>query len=295
MAAAALTLVTGATGFVGRHVLRELVEQNGRLRLVVRDGHQNAIQHCDAIESVVTTADLWAETPEWWERTCQGVDTVIHVAWYAEPGKYLQSPLNSECLAGTLRLAQGASRAKVRRFVGIGTCFEYDLSFGRLSIDTPLRPATAYAEAKAAAFRALSRSLAQSGVEFVWCRLFYLYGEGEAEGRLVPYLRARLSAGERADLSSGTQVRDYLDVRDAARMIVKAAHGTVQGPLNICSGAGTTVRELAERVADEFGRRDLLRFGARVDNLTDPPVVVGVRAANDGGEAQFTPMLPRSA
>jgi dTDP-6-deoxy-L-talose 4-dehydrogenase (NAD+) len=295
MAAAALTLMTGAAGFVGRHVLRELVEQNGRVRLVVRDGRPNEIQRCDAIDTVVTTPDMWAETPAWWEKICHGVDTVIHLAWYAEPGKYLQSPVNSDCLAGTLRLAQGASGAKVRRFVGIGTCFEYDLAFGRLGIDTPLRPMTPYAEAKAAAFRALSQSLPQRGVEFVWCRLFYLYGEGEAQGRLVPYLRARLRAGERADLSSGTQVRDYLDVRDAARMIVRAARGTVQGPLNICSGTATTVRELAERIADEFGRRDLLQFGARPDNLTDPPVVIGVRAANEVGEAQFTPMLPRSA
>ena len=59
-------------------------------------------------------------------------------------------------------------------------------------------------------------------------------------------------------------------------MIVEAARGPAQGPINICSGTPMTVRELAERVADEYGRRDLLRFGARPDNLTDPPVVVGV-------------------
>jgi nucleoside-diphosphate-sugar epimerase len=295
MAAAALTLVTGATGFVGRHVLRKLVEQKSRLRLVVRTSRQSEVPRRGAVETVVTTSDMWAETSAWWENICHDVDTVIHIAWYAEPGKYLQSRINSECLAGTLRLAQGASHAKVRRFVGIGTCFEYDLNFGRLSIDTPLRPMTPYAEAKAAAFRALSQSLPQSGVEFVWCRLFYLYGEGEAEERLVPYLRARLRAGGRADLSSGTQIRDYLDVRDAARMIVKAARASAQGPLNICSGTATTVRELAERVADEFGRRDLLQFGARPDNVTDPPCVVGVRTADVVGEAQFVPMLPRSA
>jgi dTDP-6-deoxy-L-talose 4-dehydrogenase (NAD+) len=80
-----------------------------------------------------------------------------------------------------------------------------------------------------------------------------------------------------ADLTSGAQIRDFMDVRDAGRMIADAALGTRQGAMNVCSGVPVTVRELAERVADEFGRRDLLRFGARADNLVDPPVVVGVR------------------
>ena len=85
---------------------------------------------------------------------------------------------------------------------------------------------------------------------------------------------------EPAELSSGSQIRDYLDVREAGRMIVEHALGAGQGPVNICSGTPVTVRELAERIADEYGRRDLLRFGARPDNLVDPPCVVGVRAAN---------------
>jgi len=276
-AAAPLILLTGATGFVGRQVLRALAARNCKLRLVVRAGTQDRLTPADAIETVVETADLWSEDAAWWADVCRGVDTAIHVAWYAEPGRYLQSPANLDCLSGTLRLAQGASRATVRRFVGIGTCFEYDLGAGMLSVETPLRPSTPYAASKAAAFLALSHYLPQQGVEFAWCRLFYLYGEGEDKRRLVPYLRARLSAGEPAELSSGTQVRDYLDVREAARMIVERALGAGQGPVNICSGTPVTVRALAERISDEYGRRDLLCFGARADNPVDPPFVVGLR------------------
>ncbi|MBI5909549.1 MAG: NAD(P)-dependent oxidoreductase [Betaproteobacteria bacterium] len=279
-AAAPLTLLTGATGFVGRQVLQELGKRNCKVRLIVRDGSQSRIAQSNAIEAVIATADLWSESVAWCADVCRGVDSVIHAAWYAEPGQYLSSPKNLECLAGTLRLAQGASQAKVRRFVGVGTCFEYDLGAGYLSVATPLRPSTPYAAAKAAAFMALSQYLPQQGVEFAWCRLFYLYGEGEDDRRLVPYLRAKLSAGEPADLSSGSQIRDYLDVGEAGRMIVEHALGAEQGPVNICSGTPVTVRELAERIADEYGRRDLLRFGARPDNLVDPPCVVGLRAAN---------------
>lgn len=272
-----LILLTGAAGFVGRQVLRVLGERGCRVRPVVRAGKQETLARDAAIETIVASPDIFAESAAWWARTCSGADTVIHAAWYAEPGQYLQSPKNQECLSGTLRLAEGAVRAKVRRFVGIGTCFEYDLNAGRLSVETPLRPSTPYAQAKVDAFNALSAALPRQGVAFAWCRLFYLYGEGEDSRRLVSYVRGRLQAGEPAELSSGSQVRDFLDVREAARMIVDVALGSQEGPVNICSGKAVTVRELAERIADEFGRRDLLRFGARPDNPVDPPCVVGVR------------------
>ena len=269
-------LLTGATGFVGRQVLRLLREQGAAVRVVVRYGHHPQPDDISTLDHVVQTTDLFAENQEWWEKTLDGINTVIHVAWYTEPGKYLQSVKNIDCLSGTLNLAKGAVLAGVRRFVGIGTCFEYDLSSGMLHIETPLRPATPYAAAKAAAYLALSQWLATQGIEFAWCRLFYLYGEGEDARRFVPYLRTKLAAGEPAELTSGNQIRDFLDVRIAARMIVETALGSSQGPINICSGVPITIRQLAEKIADEYGRRDLLRFGARPDNLVDPPCVVGV-------------------
>jgi dTDP-6-deoxy-L-talose 4-dehydrogenase (NAD+) len=264
---------------VGRQVLQALAERKCSVRAVIRDGKQGQLRGSGEIERIVTSPDIFAESRDWWAEACRGVDTIIHAAWYAEPGVYLQSPKNFACLAGTLLLAQAAIEARVRRFVGLGTCFEYDLSVGHLTVDTPLKPTTIYAEAKVRTFAGLSQLLPQHGVEFAWCRLFYLYGEGEDERRLVPYLRSKLKAGEPAELSSGTQIRDFLDVREAGRMIAEAALGTIQGPVNVCSGTGVTVRALAEQIADEYGRRDLLRFGARPDNLVDPPVVVGVRAA----------------
>jgi nucleoside-diphosphate-sugar epimerase len=271
-------LLTGAGGFVGRQVLAAFAARGVVVRVVLRNGRVVPAEAADAVERIVTTPDLFAESVEWWQRACEGIDTVVHVAWYAEPGRYLQSPLNLECLEGTLRLARGAVAAGVRRLVGIGTCFEYDLSGGGLlTTDTPLRPSTPYAGAKAAAYHALSTFAPTVGVSFAWCRLFYLHGDHEDPRRLVPYLRARLSAGETAELTSGRQVRDFLDVRAAGAWIAELAIGQRTGAVNVCSGVPITVRALAERIADEYGRRDLLRFGARPDNLIDPPMVVGVR------------------
>ena len=271
-----ITLLTGATGFVGRQILRALNEKGVRVHVVVREGKQSQIAVSEHIESIVTTLDLFAETSDWWARVCAGIDTVIHAAWYVEPGKYLEANQNLDCLTGTLQMAKGAAQARVRRFIGIGTCFEYDLSGGVLSIETPLQPLTPYASAKGAAYMSLSQWLPKQSVEFGWCRLFYLYGDGEDPRRLVPHLRSMLVAGAPVELTKGDQIRDFLDVRIAGRMIVEMALGHVQGAVNICSGTPITVRQLAEQIADEYGRRDLLKFGARPDNLIDPPCVVGV-------------------
>jgi dTDP-6-deoxy-L-talose 4-dehydrogenase (NAD+) len=190
--------------------------------------------------------------------------------------EYQHSPLNFDCLIGSLKLARGAAKAGVKRFIGIGTCAEYDQNQGILSIDSAIKPKTPYAAAKTSLFFALSQWLPAQSISFAWCRLFYLYGEGEDGQRLVPYIRTKLALGEIAELTSGKQIRDYIDVAEAGKKIATVVNDeSYQGPINICSGVPVTVRQLAEKIADEFGRRDLLRFDVRPDNIFDPHCVIG--------------------
>ena len=272
-----IVTVTGATGFVGRQITRALLGRGCRVRLIVRDPHRLGELSASSAVEVFQTEDLFEESPARLREFLADSQTVIHAAWYAEPGKYLTSSLNLDCLAGTLRLARAFATAGGQRFVGIGTCAEYDLAAGLITTDTPLDPDTLYAICKASAFQVIARFLETEPTSFAWCRLFYLYGEGEDERRLVPYIRTQLAAGREALLTSGEQVRDFLDVEEAGRMIADVALGAREGAVNVCSGDGVTVRQLAERIADEYGRRDLLRFGSRPENLFDPPRVVGVR------------------
>ena len=269
-------LVTGGTGFVGRQIVKSLLNDGHDVVLTVRDRVNSKTGIASSRLSFIETKDIFSETIDWWEGVCGGFDVVVHSAWYAEPGKYIQSELNNTCLIGSLNLATGAAKAGVKRFVGVGSCSEYDLSYRILSTDTPLNPTNPYSLAKASLYFGLKQLFSTHSVEFAWCRLFYLYGENEDSRRFVPYLKSRLESGEIAELTSGKQIRDYLDVAEAGRRISKVCFSQKSGAFNICSGVPITIRQFAEDIARQYNATDLLRFGARSENLFDPDCIIGI-------------------
>jgi nucleoside-diphosphate-sugar epimerase len=271
-------LITGSTGFVGKQVVKYLSALDVEIHLIVREGAEIPF---DNIQSSSVSKNIFTESPDWWAEKCKNIDTIIHLAWYAEPGKYLDSPINEQCYTGTTYMAQGAVNAGVKRFVGIGTCFEYQFSESPLDVLSPLNPQTPYAEAKVKTFNYLSDFLAKHDVEFLWCRLFYLFGEGEDERRLIPFLRKSLAAGKEIELTSGEKVKDYLEIQEAGKIIANLAINIHTGPYNICSGKGITIQSLAENIADEYNRRDLLKFGRLERTSYDPPYIVGKKTDNN--------------
>jgi len=269
-------LLTGATGFVGRQVLRALLEEDVLVTAVIRQSSLQQLPTSSKMGPPLLTRDLFEEDESWWRKNLQGIDVVVHLAWYAEPGKYQLSPKNMDCLLGTLRMARAAAAARVKRVVGVGTCLEYGPANRPLAVNSPLGPASPYAACKTAAYLALGHILPQEEVSFAWCRLFYLHGEGEDSRRLVHSIRKNLAQGLPVALTHGTQVRDFLDVQEAGRRLAEVSLGRQLGPINVCSGKPVTVRCFAESIADEYGRRDLLNFGARPENPEDPPWMVGI-------------------
>lgn len=267
-------LLTGASGFVGRQILKALKARGHHVTVTQRP--DKALPEGYAADRVILTGDLFAESEGFWAEALSGIDCLIHAAWYVEPGKYLDSAKNLDCVNGTLSLAKGAVAAGVTHLVGIGTCMEYRLPSDHLDVSQPLEPATLYAASKLALFQMLGHYFAKTDTRFSWCRLFYLYGEGEYPQRLVPYVRAGLARGEVVKLSAGTQLRDFLDVAEAGRQIADVIATGQQGPINICSGKAITIRALVEAIADEYGRRDLLAFGTAAIHTSDPAAVVGI-------------------
>ena len=114
--------LTGATGFVGGQILRNLLERGCSVRVLVRDPSRLPVIPARGALEVMHTPDLFAEGTDRLEELLEGSEILVHAAWHLEPGEYLTSPVNLACLTSTLSLANAFAAVRGRRFVGVGTC-----------------------------------------------------------------------------------------------------------------------------------------------------------------------------
>jgi len=270
-------LITGATGFVGMQVMKALDNlKNVNLFPIVRTKKKNIFKKFNNVKNIYFTKDIFNESEDWWKKKLVKIDIVIHIAWYVKHGKYLDSELNINCLYGSLRLGNAVAKSSVKRFIGIGTCLEYNLKKRKLRVNTALDPKNLYSITKVALFTSLQKLFLIKKKEFVWCRLFYLYGEGEDERRLSAYIHKQLQNGLPAKLTSGNQIRDFLNVRDAAKIISNISLDKKVGAINVCSEKPISIKKFAQRIAAKYGRLDLLKFGRKKNFLHEPDIVWGV-------------------
>jgi nucleoside-diphosphate-sugar epimerase len=256
-------LVTGGSGFLGA----PLVE-----RLAARGHEVHVVSSRPAPETPGPAAWHRADllSPEGADSALDQVRPthLVHLAWVTTPGVYWGSVDNLAWVEASLRLARAFLERGGQRFLGAGSCAEYAWDGGTLSEEsTPLRPRSRYGVAKGAVKTQLEAATAETEAEVAWARLFFIYGPGEHPDRLVPTVARSVLAGDSARCTAGTQLRDYVFVDDAAEAMAALLDSGVTGPVNIGSGAPVPVHELAQAVAREAGRPDLLRLGA----LPTPP------------------------
>jgi nucleoside-diphosphate-sugar epimerase len=201
---------------------------------------------------------------------------LVHLAWCASPGEFWSSPANFTWLTATVTLLQQFIAARGRRFLIAGTCAEYDWRYGYCVEDlTPLAPSTLYGTAKHATYLLARELAAQHGVSWAWARLFFLYGPHEHPARLVPSVIRALSEEREIPCSHGTQLRDFLYVADAAGALAALLDSSVAGAVNVASGQPVAVRDVVAEIAKQFGRPDLVNFGA-IDSREPPAVLASV-------------------
>jgi len=199
---------------------------------------------------------------------------LLHLAWYAEPGKYWRSTENLRWVEASLALLRAFARSGTapRRVVIAGTSAEYAWSQRTHCVEgeTPLEPATLYGASKRALHLVAERFAAEAGLSLAWGRIFFLYGPGESPSRLAGSVARALVRGEPAETSHGDQVRDFLHTADLGDAFAALIASDVEGPVNMASGEPVRVRDLVEALARAAGRPDLLRLGARPARPDEP-------------------------
>ena len=265
-------LVTGATGFIGQHSLRNLVDEGFEVHALSRSSHEAKL---DSDNVYWHTADLFENGVA--ENVIGEVNPthLLHFAWYAEPGKYWTASENFQCVRASLGLLQAFAEQGGERVVMAGTCAEYDWSHGRCSEGvTPLVPSTVYGACKKSLQEMLAAYAQQFGLSSAWGRIFFLYGPQEHSSRLVSSVIRSILQGELALCSSGEQVRDFMHVADVASAFVALLNSEVQGPVNIASGEAMAIKDMVKKISLKLGHPELLMLGARPTSPQDPPLLL---------------------
>lgn len=272
-------LLTGATGFVGHQVLPHLC---------------SAYQiHCTSRGERRTNDATWHQVdlrdPDSCRRLIAEIrpNLLIHTAWNTEHGLFWEAEDNADWLEAGRALFSAFIEHGGARVIGCGSCAEYVGESSRPRQESEDQggavPTTRYGRAKLA----LLRYLRGLKVEHAWARIFFAYGPGEDQRRLVPSIARALVSGEPAPCSSGRQLRDFMDVRELGRALAMLASSRVTGSINLGQGEECSIADVAMLLGQLAGRSDLVRIGALPDRPGEPLRLVPdlTRQANELGFA----------
>lgn len=254
-------LVTGATGFVGRHLVTELLARGCRVRAIARDVQRaRSMPWFDQVQFV--GGDLHQADAEQVGRWVEGIDALAHLAWPGLPNYQALFHLEQNLMAD-YRFIKYAVEAGVRQVLVTGTCFEYGMQNGPLDEQCPARPGNHYGLAKHSLHQFLQALQLHTPFVLQWARLFYLHGQGQNPNSLLAALDRAIDSGATAfDMSAGEQLRDFQPVTEAARQLAGLLHcRAFSGVVNCASGQPLAVRSLVEQRLRERGAKVALNLG----------------------------------
>lgn len=272
-------IVTGATGFIGRCLVKKLVEENIEVIGVVRK-HSGNISLIDGASVHIVECNLQDYNTLHNIITEKGIDTIFHTAWQGVSGENIKSQeLQMENVKATLDLIDVAYQMGVSTFVGCGSIHEREC-LHEMKSDKPLTDLTfMYKVSKMAAHWMGKAKAGKYGIRFFWPLIINAYGEGEYSSRLINTLIRKIISGESMELSSGTQFYDFVHVSDVVSAMLLIGEKGIEGrEYTIGSGNPKPLKEyltIAGSVANSF-REDKteipLLFGKITDNVISLPV-----------------------
>jgi len=266
----ARVLLTGATGFIGGPAVEHLLAAGHEVHYISRDGGEIPDATChraDLLGDGMALKGLVSEIR---------AESLLHLAWVVEPGRFWSSPENFDWFVASLSLYRAFATAGGRRMVIAGTCAEYDWSPAHASkpLDeqsSAATPATLYGQAKKSTYDLLSAAARLDGLSLASGRVFFPYGPREKPGRVVSDVVANLLRGQIVETTEGSQSRDFMHVSDVAAAFVALLDHDTTGAVNIATGIDLPLSRVLREIAAQIGHTDLLRIGARAMAANDPP------------------------
>jgi len=270
--------VVGATGFIGRHVVTELLKYDVDIVATYYSSKSKLISpskvHWLNFDIGKSSDNIFSELGK--------PDVLIHLTWSGLPN--YNSPHHYETeLPNQYDFLRKMILGGLKSVVIAGTCFEYGMQSGPLSADMETEPNNSYGFAKDVLRKQLEYLQLKYEFKITWARLFYMYGEGQSEASLLPQLRKAVKERRNSfKMSGGEQLRDYLPVTEVAKQLVLLAQKSKNiGIVNICSGKPKSVRSLVEQWVSENDWNIQLELGYYPYPDYEPMEFWGVKGDED--------------
>ena len=252
-------LVTGASGFIGSSLIPALLSENHKVFTLVRSVKK--IKSFDWYPKVKTiNKDLKSLTKDDIEDI--NPDIIYHLAWSDLPN--YEDPIHIEKnLPEQLFFLRLVAECNVKKIIITGSCLEYGLQNGLLNEENTLQPSTFYGLAKASVLSMANHLKNKFGFDFVWYRIFYVYGENQNQSSLYPSLINAIKNEESVfKMSHGNQMRDFIHIDDVIKYLLIPLHDyTISGIYNISNGKGIKVKDFVERIVHLHGSQIKINFG----------------------------------
>ena len=257
--------LTGGTGFIGSHVLKQLLALEIEVIAHRRKESSSPNIPIDSSVNWLTKPVSDIELLDFID-----VDVLLHLASHSVqfPFDTLENNIHYNVVE-PLEMFEKAFHAGVNKYVVAGSCFEYGLSgerYEHIPIDAPLEPTNDYATSKAMSFLAIRQFALNKGVSLSYQRIFHAFGEGQPENRLWPSIKKAALEGKDLELTPGEQIRDFVPVEDVARGLIEATFSLIDSDNavrieNIGSGSPQTIAQFAKYWWEYWGAIGNLKIG----------------------------------